>query len=266
MPFLQTISQKSGYWFSKGPCSIAGTSVDYSALHWAAACGRTSIVEWLLAEGGANVSDVDDEGFTALLFAAENFFTGENVKTIQWLLEHGGADITDTAPNGRTVWDLLVNDFTESAQTRNTEVDRNDLTVLLRVMVLHCAPLVELVVQMSPQSYKNEPSCIPRTAPGPPCRAHIANRTAPGPGQQLRGAHDDREALGHGARRTSLTDRAASLTHLSKGSDGIVGSIFSITDIRYLCGEITKLCTLLLLQAASINEESIFVVLAMSCH
>jgi hypothetical protein len=47
---------------------------------------------------------------------------------------------------------------------------------------------------------------IPRTAAGPPCRAYIADRTAPGPGQQLRGAHDHGGALGHGARRSdSLT-------------------------------------------------------------
>jgi hypothetical protein len=55
----------------QGGASIAETSVHHSALHHAAIYGKISIVEWLLADGGANISDVDDaRGFTALLLTA----------------------------------------------------------------------------------------------------------------------------------------------------------------------------------------------------
>jgi hypothetical protein len=72
----------------QGGASIAGTSVDLSALNLAAGFGEVLIVEWLLAEGGANISDVYSGGCIALLTAAKQYLTNENVETVQWLLEH----------------------------------------------------------------------------------------------------------------------------------------------------------------------------------
>jgi ankyrin repeat protein len=79
-------------------------------LHQAAIRGETLIIEWLPAEGGARISEVDALGFTALLLAA-NHLASKNITTVQWLLEHGGSDITSTTPDGRTVWYLLARFF-----------------------------------------------------------------------------------------------------------------------------------------------------------
>jgi hypothetical protein len=133
----------------QGGATIAGTSDQYSALHQAVVGGRISIVEWLLAEGWANVSDVTYQGCTALLLAASRYMYPRNVGMVQWLLEHGGADIKGTTPNGRTVWDLLRKPFVENAQKGNASGDR--LTPLLRAMVLRSAPPTDLVVHMYPQ-------------------------------------------------------------------------------------------------------------------
>jgi hypothetical protein len=129
----------------QGRASIAGTSVLVPALHQAALFGKTSIVEWLLAEGGSIVSDVTDQGYTALLFAAANL-TNHNAETIGWLREHGGADITDTTPDCETVWDFLNRDFRFILDAATGQI-----TALLRVMVLQSAPPADLVVQMSPR-------------------------------------------------------------------------------------------------------------------
>jgi ankyrin repeat protein len=92
----QAISQGSGCWFREGGASIEGTSESISALEYAAVLGKILIVEWLLAKGGANISEVDERGFTALLCAAKNIhLTDGHIQTVGWLLEHGGADITD---------------------------------------------------------------------------------------------------------------------------------------------------------------------------
>jgi hypothetical protein len=58
---------------------------------------------WLLQEGGATIGDVDNDGFSALL-AAANF--GE-LATAQYCLEHGGADIGVVANDRLTIWFLL---------------------------------------------------------------------------------------------------------------------------------------------------------------
>jgi hypothetical protein len=133
----------------QGGATIAGTSDQYSALHQAAVGGRISIVEWLLAEGWANISDVTDQGSTALLLAASMYMFPRNVGMVQWLLEHGGADIKGTTPVGRTVWDLLRKPFVENAQKGNASGDQ--LTPLLRVIVLQSAPPTDLVLHMYPQ-------------------------------------------------------------------------------------------------------------------
>jgi ankyrin repeat protein len=51
----------------QGGATITGPSEKYSALNLAALCGKTPIVEWLLAKGGANIFEVDEHGYTALL-------------------------------------------------------------------------------------------------------------------------------------------------------------------------------------------------------
>jgi hypothetical protein len=134
----------------QGGASIAGTSRHLSALNQAVIFGKTSIVEWLLAESGATVSDVSGiRGFTALLIAASCHNFPRHFATVQWLLEHGGADIANTNPDGRTVWDLLWKHFAANAHTGYAAAA--SLTPLLRVMVLQGAPPVDLVAQMHPQ-------------------------------------------------------------------------------------------------------------------
>jgi hypothetical protein len=135
----------------EGGASIAGTHKSMSALNLAAYLCKTSIVEWLLAEEWASISDADEVGsraeFTTLMYAAHS--TSENFATVQWLLEYGGADITDTTPAGRTLWEVL-----EKCLAGRTLMERasvNQLTALLRVMVLQSTPPADLVIQMSPQ-------------------------------------------------------------------------------------------------------------------
>jgi ankyrin repeat protein len=51
----------------------------------------------MLADGDARITDVDQDGYTALLHAA----TGEDsLPTLIWLLEEGGARITDRTRRG----------------------------------------------------------------------------------------------------------------------------------------------------------------------
>jgi hypothetical protein len=71
------------------------------AIHFAALCDRTSTVKRLLVNGEARISDLDQQGLTPLLIAAESVVT--SVKTMQWMSEYGGADVTDMTPVGRTV-------------------------------------------------------------------------------------------------------------------------------------------------------------------
>jgi hypothetical protein len=101
----------------------------------AAMHGHAPIIEWLLTEGGAIISEVDIFGDTALLRAAgcEGKFG-----TVQWLLEHGGADIKDTtSAGGHTVWDMLDEHFVGVDEFWHTS---SEVTVLLRVMVLQDDP------------------------------------------------------------------------------------------------------------------------------
>jgi hypothetical protein len=142
----------------QGGASILETSYHMPALHYAAVLDKKSIVEWLLTEGGANTSNVDGRGFTALLSAAEgiqiscqgyqsSFVT---FTTFRWLLEHAGADIADTTHDGRTtVWELLGVAFLKYADRENAAASH--LEALLRVMVLRSAPPPRLVHIMSLQ-------------------------------------------------------------------------------------------------------------------
>jgi hypothetical protein len=158
----------------EGEANIAGTNSDLSALELAVITGDIAIVEWLLAEGGAHISDY--------------FFTFDR----RWL------ELGD-----RVGVDLL--------------------TALLRVMVLQSAPPADLLARMPRQhsSVVKEGARLRARLPAYLARrrALLAEHTSLsitlGPGEQLRGAHDDRGALGHGARRASVNNRAAALTHLA---------------------------------------------------
>jgi hypothetical protein len=136
----------------QGGASITGQGGQYvPALHQAALCGKTFIIEWLLVEGGSHILDVDDHGYTALLYALKYMYlTVRNVKSIHWLLELGGANITDATPDGHTVWDLLrmaFGDFIVMPLQRNFATV-GPLTALLRIMVVQSAPPAHLVVQI----------------------------------------------------------------------------------------------------------------------
>jgi hypothetical protein len=119
----------------KGGASIAAGPGYSSALMLATVQGHISIIEWLLTEGGAIISEVDVFGDTALLRAAG---CNGNFGTVQWLLEHGGADIKDTtSAGGHTVWDMLDEHFVGVDEFWHTS---SEVTALLRVMVLQDDP------------------------------------------------------------------------------------------------------------------------------
>jgi ankyrin repeat protein len=63
-------------------------------------------MKWVLEEGGARITEMDNYGSTALLLAANNI--NGNFPACQWLLEHGGADIAEAKDAGKTVWTMLV--------------------------------------------------------------------------------------------------------------------------------------------------------------
>jgi ankyrin repeat protein len=69
----------------EGGASITETKGSLSPLNLAAYHGKQLIVHWLLAEGGAHISDVDSRGFTALLSAACKTLPGSPA-TVQWIL------------------------------------------------------------------------------------------------------------------------------------------------------------------------------------
>jgi hypothetical protein len=93
-------------------------------------------VQWLLAAGGATITERDDKGNSALLMAAYN----GHVATAQWLLEKGGANIHETNAAGQTVWKCL----------QLNGADANALALLLKVMVLLADALPDFVAQLSP--------------------------------------------------------------------------------------------------------------------
>jgi hypothetical protein len=94
---------------------------------------------WLLKVGGACITDRNHDGNSALLLAATN----SNLATCQWLLEHGGAAIADVNDSGETVWNLLLCNLIGD--------DAEEVTALLRVMVLKNAPPDALVANLRPE-------------------------------------------------------------------------------------------------------------------
>jgi hypothetical protein len=140
-----------------------------TALLCAASNGSLEVVKYLLSsEGGASISETDDVGNTALLVAASS---NCSMTTVQWLLEHGGAQITDINDAKYTVWSDSRNryysqalpDKLRGAYRKNDDgmyfsidgeyvpgEDTEEITAMLRVMVLHGSPPESLAKDLAP--------------------------------------------------------------------------------------------------------------------
>jgi hypothetical protein len=129
----------------------------------AARLGDLPLVQKMLADGGACITDVDQYGNPALLLAA----MFGRLATCQWMLEHGGADIAE-ANNVNTVWNLLLRHFNES--------NAAEVTALLRVMVLNSGPPTNVVAQLEPEHVQvvEEGARLRAALP-----AYLARRRAP---------------------------------------------------------------------------------------
>jgi hypothetical protein len=145
--------------------SVAATGVRMSALMLCAGDGcprhyRIAIMEWLLTEGGATISEVNAMGNTVLLRAANNGGAAndglEALEVVQWLLEYGGANVSDKTYDGYTVWDYIEHHLIDSAGSDfeadfDLKHDAAAVTALLKVMVLKEAPLAKLTSRLSPE-------------------------------------------------------------------------------------------------------------------
>jgi ankyrin repeat protein len=139
-----------------------------TALLYAAEYGRLKVIQYLLSsEGGASNTETDDEGESALLLAAG---CDSYPAIIQWLLEHGGAQITDADYDGGSVWTtngeeslpyLLMGVYAMDKDGEYVTIDgeyvptaklpdRDALTAMLRVMVLHGGPPESLIADLAP--------------------------------------------------------------------------------------------------------------------
>jgi ankyrin repeat protein len=76
-----------------------------SGLLYYARIGDLAKMKRLLAEGRADITERDDEGRTALSWAA----AGDHLATVRWLLNEGGSKITERDGGGRTAlaWTLF---------------------------------------------------------------------------------------------------------------------------------------------------------------
>jgi ankyrin repeat protein len=89
---------------SAGGASITERdNIGGSALLWAAHGGNLELVQWLLSAGGASITERSHSGNSALLLAISN----GHAACAQWLLEEGGASIYETNAAGKTVWRCL---------------------------------------------------------------------------------------------------------------------------------------------------------------
>jgi hypothetical protein len=131
----------------------------------AAVCGHLEVVQYLLSsEGGPSISETDNDGNTALLVAG----MGYNFSIVLWLLECGDAQITDVDNEGRSLWtcsqqrDSGVGGLRRHAykNKKGKYVLSNgkfipckyilELKAMLRVMVLHGAPLESVAQGLAP--------------------------------------------------------------------------------------------------------------------
>ena len=132
-----------------------------TALLYAAGYGCLEVVQYLLSsEGCASISETDDAGNTALLLAAATIGFVGKPSVVTWLLAHGGAQITDRDNQGSSVWsgsdpDALPyalrgayrrDDAGEYVATEGAA----RLTEMLRVMVLHGGPPESLTADLAP--------------------------------------------------------------------------------------------------------------------
>jgi ankyrin repeat protein len=70
----------------------------------AAENGHLQVVQYLLSsEGGASMTEIDDQGSTALLLAAGDCCLPSMV---QWILEYEGAQFTDINNENSSVWSV----------------------------------------------------------------------------------------------------------------------------------------------------------------
>ena len=84
-----------------GQAVITELKNGWTALLWAAWNDHTHVVQYLLEEGGASITECTQGiGVTALLCAVRK----GNLNTATYLLRQGGASITETDNDGDTVW------------------------------------------------------------------------------------------------------------------------------------------------------------------
>jgi hypothetical protein len=119
---------------------------------------------FLSSEGGASITQTNDDGETFLLLEAHSDC---HPQTVQWLFEHGGAQITDTNNVGETVWssnrlhslsNLLKLACTKGVDGKVVSIrgahaplgGTVEITAMLRVMVLHGGPPESLTVELAP--------------------------------------------------------------------------------------------------------------------
>jgi hypothetical protein len=128
-----------------------------TALLNAACAGSLEVVQYLLSpEGGASISETDDDGNTALLCAGMR----SKFSIVQWLLEYGGAQITDVDDEGRSLWTRsqrrdsnvggLFRHAYENKKGKYVFIDILELKAMLRVMVLHGAPPESVAEGLAP--------------------------------------------------------------------------------------------------------------------
>jgi hypothetical protein len=105
----------------------------------AARRGDLASVQRLLVEGSGDITDADETGRTALLYAAE----GGMYPMVEWLLTSGGASIGDRTRSGDTVWNLLSFKLVGASAV--------DLSSLLKVMTLlsDAPPLIKTRISFS---------------------------------------------------------------------------------------------------------------------
>jgi ankyrin repeat protein len=136
-----------------------------------AASGNLKVLKYLLSpEGGASISETNDEGNTALSVAAGCSGFDCHPEIVQWLLEYGGAQITDTYNAGDSVWTVdssnnSLRDILFDAYEMNGDgeyisidgeyvpteyIDTDGTTAMLRVMVLHGGPPESLTAKLAP--------------------------------------------------------------------------------------------------------------------
>lgn len=105
-----------------------------TALLWAAYDGHLHIAQWLLREGGAKITEREPGGYTALLYAV---YAGR-FEIVKWFLREGGAKITERSSDGNTalLWAAhkghfpIVQWLVEEGGAKVSEVNKNGRTAL----------------------------------------------------------------------------------------------------------------------------------------